>query len=313
MGRPRPHWYYFPLAPAAGKAIFRTMHTPKYLLPLASAICLTLASSAVAQTAAPAANANAVPAWDRPADAPAMFTEDFESGDINPKIWVKRVAGDATLEVEHDVVAHGKSALHVHYPAGTRSTSWAFLGMSMYPSLVNHFYGRAYVMIKGISATHSVFLLSGSVGFPIADFLEIGTDRGLFQPSFQLNAPTPDRARSETTKQVGKYPMDKWFCLEWEFVEKPGRIVIWVDGVLTVNQPITHRIMYPDGGLTGGFKEFDFGFRTWANPQPTDVDIYYDDVSISDKPIGQLTPVAETVKAPAANATTPAAPAASAK
>lgn len=234
-----------------------------------------------------------------------MFSEDFESGAINPKVWVTRVAGNATATVETADVAHGKNALHIHYPAGTRTNSWGFIGLTVPEPLRNHLYGRVYMKIKGIPATHSVYLLAGSVGFPIADFLEIGTDRGLFQPSFQLNAPTADRARSETTKQVGNYPMDKWFCLEWEFIEKPGRIVIWVDGKLTVNQPITHRIMYPDGGLTGGFFEMDMGFRTWQNPAANDIDIYYDDLAYSDKPIGQLTPVADAK--PAADAAKPAA------
>jgi len=256
--------------------------------------------------AAAAAPAGPPAPWDRPADGPVMFNEDFESGAINPKVWVTRVAGDATISVEQDVVAHGKNALHVHYPAGTRTNSWAFIGLTVPEALRDHFYGRAYVSINGIPATHSVYMLAGSIGFPIADFLEIGTDRGLFQPSFQLNAPTADRQRSETTHQVGNYPVGKWFCLEWEFIEAnkdhPGRIVIWVDGKLTVNQTITHRIMYPDGGLTGGFFEYDIGFRTWANPAPNDIDIYYDDVAYSDKPIGQLAPVA----APAAsNSTSP--------
>jgi hypothetical protein len=255
---------------------------------------LVFASSGVAQTAAAAAPAP----WDRPPDAKPMFTEDFESGAINPKVWVQRVAGDATISVEQDVVAHGKNALHIHYPAGTRTNSWAFIGMSMYPSLLNHFYGRAYVMIKGISQTHSVFLLSGSVGFPIADFLEIGTDRGLFQPSFQLNAPTPDRPRGEQTYHVGAFPLNRWFCLEWEFSETPARIVMWEDGNLIVNQTIKYKTG-ETGGLTRGFKEFDLGFRTWANPQPTDVDVYYDDIAISDKPIGQLTPVPTPAPAPA--------------
>jgi hypothetical protein len=236
-----------------------------------------------------------------------MFNEDFESGSINPKVWVTRVVGAPTITVEQDVVAHGKNALHVHYPKGTPGSmngDWAFIGLTVPEALRDHFYGRAYVMIKGISATHSVYILAGSIGFPIADFLEIGSDRGLFQPSFQLNAPTADRARSETTKQVGNYPVGKWFCLEWEFIEKPGRIVLWVDGKLTVNQPITHRIMYPDGGLTGGFFEMDLGFRTWQNPASADVDIYYDDVAYSDKPIGQLIPVPDPAAAakPAASA-----------
>jgi len=216
------------------------------------------------------------------------------------------VVGTPTITVEKDNVAHGKNAVQVHYPKGIKNSEFAMMALQVPESLRNHFYGRAYVSINGVPATHSVLMLAGSTGFPLADFLEIGTDRGLFQPSFQLNKPTPDRARSETTKQVGTYPVGKWFCLEWEFIEKPGRIVIWVDGKLTVNQPITHRIMYPDGGLTGGFFEFNIGFHTWQSPSANDVDIYYDDIAISDKPIGQLAPVAESAMAK------PAAPAGSA-
>jgi hypothetical protein len=302
--------------------------SPTYPRLFALSLGLALASTGVAQTAAPAADTTAAAApapaaatgaapvrarrgggpaapdappapWDRPPDAKPMFTEDFESGAINPKVWVTRVSGQPTITIEHDVVAHGKNALHIHYPAGTRNTDWAFIGMSMFPSLHDHLYGRAYMMIKGISATHSVYLLAGSVGFPIADFLEIGTDAGKFQPSFQLNAPTADRPRGEQTYHVGAFPLNRWFCLEWEFTETPARIVLWEDGKLIVNQTIRYKTG-ETGGLTRGFNEFDVGFRTWANPQPTDVDIYYDDIAISDKPIGQLTPVPDSSAAPAA-------------
>jgi hypothetical protein len=276
----------------------------KYLLPLSFAVCSIVTNPGLAQTDASAAASASTPAapapapqpWDRPADGPPVFWEDFETGKINPNYWVTRVAGDATITVEQDVVAHGKNALHIHYPAGTRTNSWAFIGLTVQESLRDHFYGRAYVMIKGIPATHSVYILSGSVGFPIADFLEIGTQNGLFQPSFQLNDPKPpERPRGEKTYHVGEFPLGRWFCLEWEFIEKPDRIVEWIDGKLVVNQPIAFSITrgapVTDSGLTGGFKEFDLGFRTWANPAPNDVDVYYDDIAIGDKPIGQLTPV----------------------
>src|SRR5471032_1865966 len=57
---------------------------------------------------------------DRPADGPALFTEDFESGKLNPDVWTAlHVGGDATIKVQSDRVAHGKNALQIHYPAGT--------------------------------------------------------------------------------------------------------------------------------------------------------------------------------------------------
>jgi hypothetical protein len=296
----------------------------KYLLPLSFAVCSIVTNPGLAQTAAPAAVSAPAPApavasapaadssapatsapapraarpaasgaaplplqpWDRPADGPPVFWEDFESGKINPNYWVTRVAGDATITVEQDVVAHGKNALHVHYPKGTRTNSWAFIGLTVQDSLRDHFYGRAYMMIKGIPQTHSVYILSGSVGFPVANFLEIGTDRGTFQPSYQLNATNP---HAETTPKQGDYPLDRWFCLEWEFNDQPDRIVLWVDGKLVANQALALRGV--SSGLTGGFKEFDLGFRSWVPTAANDIDIYYDDIAIGDKPIGQLTPV----------------------
>jgi hypothetical protein len=246
--------------------------------------------------------------WDRPADGPALVTEDFESGALDDKKWAMHVHGDETITVEQDTVAHGKNALHIHDPMGA-SGAYAFVGLTIPDSLKDHFYGRAYVLLKGVPAGHSVLMLAGSTGFPLADFLEIGTDRGKFQPSFQLNKPTTERPRGETTHQVGTLPVDRWFCLEWEFMDQPDRIVMWVDGKLAVNQPLTYSIIKgtpaTSSGLTGGFFEYNLGFRAWGRALANDVDVYYDDIAISDKPIGQLTPV----PAPAMAAATPAAPA----
>jgi len=250
------------------------------------------------------------PAWDRPADGPALISDDFESGVIDEKKWTLHVVGKPTITVESDNVAHGKYAVHVHYPVGTTNKEWAFLGLQIPENLRNHFYGRAYVSVSGIPPTHSVLLLAGSTGFQLADFLEIGVSRSkIFQPSFQLNKPTPDRPRGERVFQMGGLPDKKWFCLEWEFIESPDRIVIWADGKLVCNRPISYQIVKQggptiDSGLTGGFFEFNIGFRTWLSPTKNDVDIYYDDIAIGDKPIGQLSPVPEPAAAPAASSAT---------
>jgi hypothetical protein len=93
-------------------------------------------------------------------------------------------------------------------------------------------------------------------------------------------------------------PIGRWFCLEWEFIDQPDRIVTWVDGKLAVDVPITYnKITNPDvsktSGLIGGFVEFDLGYRTFAPATAItkDINIYYDDIAIGDKPIGQLSPV----------------------
>jgi hypothetical protein len=139
-----------------------------------------------------------------------------------------------------------------------------------------------------------VLLNAGTRGFPVSNFLEIGQSRGQFQPSFQQNG--PNIKRGETTAREGQIPMGRWFCLEWEFNDKPDRIVEWVDGQQVTDKSFKFNNM--DSELVKGFSEFDIGFRAWGNAADLtkDIDIYYDDITISDKPIGQLTPVAEPAK-----------------
>ncbi len=258
--------------------------------------------SAATRGTAPAAPA-ALEAWPRPAEGKPLFVEDFESGTLNDKIWSLHAAGNATIKVASDKSAHGKDALWVHYPKGTTSREWAFVGVQVPEALRDHYYGRAYVYINAMPTGHCVLLLSGTTGFPIADFLEIGLRQNQFQPSFQLNKPVDGRPRGETTSLQGAPPTGRWFCLEWEFNDKPDRITIWIDGTLTVNKAIAHPVAgrgtpAVNTGLTGGFNELVLGFRSWSTA-PNDVDIYYDDIAIGDKPIGQLAP--PSAAAPAAN------------
>jgi hypothetical protein len=94
----------------------------------------------------------------------------------------------------------------------------------------------------------------------------------------------------------GDIPMGRWFCLEWEFNDQPDRIVEWVDGKQVVDQSFTFNDTSSE--LIKGFSEFAIGLRTFAGAADLtkDIDIYYDDIAISDKPIGQLTPVTEGAK-----------------
>lgn len=56
-----------------------------------------------------------------------IFTDTFESGKIDAAKCDRRVAGAAAIAVEPADGAHGKYALHAHYPEGretaTRSSS----------------------------------------------------------------------------------------------------------------------------------------------------------------------------------------------
>ncbi len=243
--------------------------------------------------------------WDRPADGPALFTEDFESGSIDEKIWTVHATGNVTVKVQKDKVAHGGNALMITYPAGT-SRSIGFIGAKVPEALKDHLYGRAYMYISGVPDPHSVFVLAGTTGYPAAaNWLEIGGYQGHFQPSLQITAPTADKPRGEVPLFQGTLPIGRWFCLEWEMIDNPDRIVCWVDGKLEVNAPFTYsKIVAPgvskDSGLIGGFSEFNLGYRTFAPAAqiPKDINVYYDDIAIGDKPIGQLAPVPAPAAAP---------------
>jgi len=120
--------------------------------------------------------------------------------------------------------------------------------------------------------------------------------------SYQQNAPADGHPRSETTARQGTPPLGKWFCLEWEMMNKPeNRIALWVDGVLVANKAFTFDPVTPrapvnrvtSGLVPGGFTEYNIGFRAWsrAGAATEPVDIYYDDIAIGSAPVGQLTPV----------------------
>jgi hypothetical protein len=279
------------------------MNTRKCVL--AAIFSLATVGFVAAQNPAPAAPAPDSPPDPivRPPNGTPLFTEDFESGQIDATKWATHQSGDQTIAVLREKVAHGQHALKVHFPAGTTgATSWAFLGTMLPESLRDHYYGRAYVYISGPAMAHNVYMNAGTPGFPISDFLEIGYGGGNFMISYQQNAPADGHPRSETTARQATPPIGKWFCLEWEMMNTlEDRIVLWVDGVLVANKAFTFDPVNPrapmnrqsSGLVPGGFVQYNVGFRAWSRAGATteDVDVYYDDIAIGDKPIGQLTRV----------------------
>jgi hypothetical protein len=202
-----------------------------------------------------------------------VFTENFESGKIDPAVWEQRVTGTATIAVEPADGAHGQYALHVHYPE-TAGGSFAFVVATHLPDSVRtHFFGRAYMKITpGVGITHNPLIFAGEPGWQISKFDEIGTSRGNWMPSYQENKSPRGQGRGEVTYHSdAPPPLDRWFLIEWEFNDDPASIVFWVDGekvTTTVDgQKVdTVKFEWPKGStnvsnLVGGYKEFGFGAR----------------------------------------------------
>jgi hypothetical protein len=234
-----------------------------------------------------------------------VLTEDFESGKIDPAVWDLRKQGAPTIGVEQVDGAHGKYALHIHYPDMERG-AFAFIVATHLPDSVRtHYFGRAYMKITPTLATsHNPLIFTGEPGWPLSRFQEIGTSRANWMPSYQENKSlTAATGRGEVTwRSDVTPPYDKWFLLEWEFNDNPTSIRIWVDGEPVMNfmdkerkVPVdTVTFTWPkndpdpkNSNLTGGYQEWGFGMRAWQNPTPA-MDVYYDDIAISPTRIGPV-------------------------
>jgi hypothetical protein len=232
-----------------------------------------------------------------PAQNQTVLAESFESGKVDPAVWDQRVTGTATLAVEPVEGAHGKYALHIHYPDMARG-SYAFVVATHLPdSVKTHFFGRAYMKITpGLGTTHNPLIFAGEPGWPISKFDEIGTSRSDWMPSYQENKSPAGQGRGEVTyRSDTQPPFDKWFLLEWEFNDDPATITVWIDGQKLVDTMDGEKVdmlkfAWPKGstntsGLVGGFREFGFGARVWGAPQ-AGFDVYYDDIAIGTARIG---------------------------
>ncbi len=232
-----------------------------------------------------------------PAQSKLVFEESFESGKLDPAVWDQRVSGTATATVEATDGAHGKYALHIHYPE-MAARSYAFIVATHLPdSVKTHFFGRAYMKITStLTPTHNPLIFAGEPGWPLSKFDEIGTSRTNWMPSFQENKSLAGQGRGEVTyRSDTQPPFDKWFLLEWEVNDDPATMSLWIDGerlIDTMNGEKVEMVKFawPKGslsvsGLVGGFKEFGFGARVWGAPQQG-FDVYYDDVAIGTSRIG---------------------------
>lgn len=218
----------------------------------------------------------------QPTTAPA-FTEDFESGELKKDVWDLRLNNGGTVAVQSEVAAHGKSALKAHYPANVRAYAFAFASHQP-DALKGHFFGRAYVNFPApIPAGHVLFITAGSEGWPVSNFFEIGNRQNKAQLSYQQNG--KDVTRGETMIAGPAYPIGKWFCLEWEFNDKPDSITIWIDGEKVVESKTGYKDTTEN--FVKGFTEFGFGFRSWGNV-PNGFDVYYDDIAFSTARIGPV-------------------------
>jgi hypothetical protein len=263
------------------------MHS-KFIRWIGCGFALIVCQGAQAAEMAPTGNAS------RPT-AP-LFTEDFESGKIDPARWTELITGDNSLVVQSARAAHGRFALRVHCTTPTSKT-WAFIATNRVPeSLRKHHFGRAYLFITPkLPTRHTILLHAGTGGFPFNRFQEVAWgSKGIFQLTYVELKPTGD---NEDYHFGGEIPLGRWFCLEWEFNDEPNRATVWVDGQPAGDTGFVSKISGGSTNLVGGFTDFLFGFRLWGTP-PESFDIYYDDIALDVTRIGPLEEKAKITPAP---------------
>jgi hypothetical protein len=251
-----------------------------------------LAAQAAAPASTPAATPPAVTTVATTALSP-VFSEDFESGKLDPAIWDTRVAAQAVVKLQSTIVHGGKYALQVHYPKGVNNSYGFIVAPHLPDSLRTHLFGRAYVyMTAGMPGGHDPLLSAGTAGWPKSNFLEVGASGGKnVMASYQQNS-AKDPNGETISKANPPYPVGKWFCLEWEFNDHPDSISVWIDG-----QPVGELKNFSFKPRTGGgasvkgdtlvkgFNDFAVGFRYWGSAK-AEYDIYYDDIVLDTKRIG---------------------------
>jgi hypothetical protein len=210
-----------------------------------------------------------------------LFSEDFESGKLDPAIWTPQVTGDSVLDVQKDKVAHGKYALHVGVPTPAQRTVALIFAKNLPAALAHHLFGRAYVYITPVLPDrHTIFLTIGTTGFPQSKYQEVATAHGLFQVTYIDQADA-----NEDYHASGQVPLGHWFLLEWEFNDQPDHATIWVDGQQVLDTPFTYKTIGTD--LVGGFTDLSLGFRL-RGAAPVPFDIYYDDIALDTHRIGPV-------------------------
>ena len=233
------------------------------------------------------------------AGCPGLVCEDFESGAIDAQKWQTLTSG-GTAAVQTQQVAHGTYALHLH-GLGSGSDDWAMLVVKNVPAGLKGTttFGRmnVYWGAEAAVSLHSQFPFAGSNGtgsttgpapFPKLRYLEVGSYFGGWQLGMDLLDVSDSVER--VSHPSGKWPTNKWFCMEWEFEDQPDRVTLWVNGTevgtLDAANAGSNGSLYQNksSGIIGSFDTFGIGFHDWHPAKAFDV--YYDDVVLDAKRIG---------------------------
>jgi hypothetical protein len=255
---------------------------------------------------------------------PGIFCEDFEEGAmLDTTKWDVATGGNASQDIQQQIVAHGSYAWHVHGGPATGGMvahgDFATIMAKMPPALTpvsGPLFGRASFYATpnnnphcqlGFAGTNpnmgaaAPMITSNGINFNYMEFAEFGG--GSWQLGFDLFTPASSVANgfveeASYTHPSMQAPVKQWACVEWEFNDNPTMMVFWVNGTqidqFDVDHLDYHSVAVTPGsilngktsGIIGGYTVFGFGFHAWGGGNP--FDYYYDDIVLSTKRVGCL-------------------------
>jgi len=252
-----------------------------------------------------------------------VFCDDFEEGAaLNTAKWSVSMGGNASQDIQTQIVSHGMYAWHVHGGPAVGGMvahgDFATILLKTPPAALQAgpVFGRAYFYATPNNNPHCQLGFAGTnpnnpmytpmvtgngINFNYMEFAEFGG--GTWQLGFDLFTPDPAVAKgfveeASYTHPTSQAPVKKWACVEWEFNDNPTSMSLWVDG-MQIDQFDTTHLDYHSvpvsagsilngktSGIIGGFTAFGFGFHAWGGGNP--FDYYYDDIVLDTKRVGCL-------------------------
>jgi hypothetical protein len=220
--------------------------------------------------------------------------EDFESGALDPKIWIQHATTGGSLVVDKQHVHGGAYALHVKLTAGAQQSAQIQDAVT-FPAMNNTFYTRAYFYFSPdlpadmMGGFHEAYLLAtgnNDLGFVEAGLGSAGNKQYVGYSEYYGDGPDV-HAHGPTFTEFGPDSSTMvvpktWICLE---LMQGGDATtthrrVWVDG-----NELPEQVSDFSGRAPPQFSLMSIGVLQY-HQTPTLTDVWIDDVRVSRARIG---------------------------
>jgi hypothetical protein len=210
-----------------------------------------------------------------------LFCDAFEATTLDLSKWARQFKGSGSVAIDSSRAYRGGGSLHVHVDQVAangegQATAAALPFLEPQPTL----YVRAFVYLPSPLPTDGAdFLLLAQTAAPFGNlgvFFVAGNHLSLHD----FVSPATAWHLSQ-----GTFPLDRWFCIEWQVGTSPGQTSIALDG--SPVSDLQSIAFTPPTGNPLHRLNLELHFYKPANAVPA-YDIWFDELAVSAGPIGCL-------------------------